>query len=250
MKIRLSWIILLCCLGVQADTPQRQLQEANEAYQQKNYTLAIDRYESLVQEGVQSKELYYNLGNAYYRNQRLGKAILYYERALKLAPNDADIQHNLQIAAYERKDDFGEIPPFFLSRAWDWASQLFSSMIWSVLTILLVWLGVGGFIRWMIAQERPQRKQGFLIGVLALTGSLLPFFLAKTAARLELNSGQAIITTATTTIHTNANKSSAVLYRLHEGTKVKLLDNIGDWDKVRLSNGEQGWVPTEALEQI
>lgn len=250
MKIRLCCIILFCWLGIQADTPQRLFQEANEAYQQKNYTLAIERYESLVQEGVQSKEIHYNLGNAYYRSQRLGKAILNYERALKLAPNDADIQHNLQIAAYERQDDFGDIPPFFLSRAWEWTSQLFSSTIWSILTILLVWIGIGGLVRWIIAKERSQRKQGFLIGIMALLVSLLPFFLAKTAARLELNSGQAIITIPTTTIHTNANQSSAILYQLHEGTKVKMLDNVGSWDKVRLSNGEQGWVSTKALEQI
>lgn len=241
--------LLLSTVAV-AETPQRTFQKANEAYQAKDYAKAIRLYESLLESGTASTDIYYNLGNSYFRKEQLGKSILNYERALRLSPNNEDVGYNLALAELEKVDDFGDIPAFFLTRAWKWTSSLLSSSLWSILAIFLLWLGIGGFVLWQISKERDRRKQGFLLGVVALIICLIPFFLAKTSAQLEQNSGEAILTKKKASIHTNADESSAVLYELHEGTKLKLLDEITAWKKVRLSNGEQGWVEEGALEEI
>ncbi|MEL6866399.1 MAG: tetratricopeptide repeat protein [Bacteroidota bacterium] len=225
-------------------------EEANELYQNGQYQEAITRYEGILVEGLRSPELYYNLGNCYYKKEVLGKAILYYRRALQLAPRDEDIAYNLALVKAQLKDDISPLPPFFLARWWEASSQLLSSSAWSILCLLFLWAGVAAFIAWLLGSTRKIKKYGFLSGVVLILLSILLGSLAYSQASYEQDSRQAVILHQEVAMQSAPDEESTTILLLHEGTTVDLLDQIGDWYKIRLENGEQGWLPTDKIEQI
>ena len=246
--ILLANLILITSIGF--TNPQQNFEKATAAYQANDFKTAISTYEAILAEGMISKELYYNLGNSYFREKQYGKAVLNLERALQIAPSDADIQHNLKIVRQELVDDIEQLPPFFLAKWWHNVSQLFSSMVWSALAILTMWLAIAGLVFWLIGKQRAQRKRGFLggIGLVALT--VLFYALGNTRANAERDSGQAILMSKQMALRSAPDDQSKVILDLHEGVKVSIQDQIGDWHKVRLANGEVGWLPKEVIEKI
>jgi len=230
--------------------PQVQFEAANAAYQKGDYLAAIDSYEQVLETGSFSEEVYYNLGNAYFKTNQLGKAILNYERAALNAPRDEDIQYNLEIAHAKKVDDIGQIGKFFLTEWWQGLHKLLGSGIWGGLTILSLWAGIAGFILWLFGESRDRKKQGFIGGIVLTLLSLLLYFISSSQANFENNSNQAIILANKVALKNGPDKISTDVLDIHEGLKVELLDQIGGWYKVKLSNGDQGWLPTGSLEEI
>ncbi len=244
-----TFLILLPIL-LFANTPQSLFEQANDAYTKGQYQLAIEQYETIVAEGNQSTELYYNLGNAYYKTREVGKAVLNLERALLLNPTDADTKYNLSIINEQLPDQLEVVSDFFLKKWWENFHSYFGSTTWGMLTLLSLWMGIAGFILWIIATTRKTKKQGFLGGLGLLLLSILFFFAARSQGNLELHSRKAIVLEEQLDLQNGPDVKSTALLTLHEGVKVELLDQIGDWWKVKLSNGEQGWLPKNALEEI
>lgn len=225
-------------------------EQAAEAYQNKQYTEAFDLYQGLIKEGQVSPALYYNMGNVCYRQNKLGLAILYYEKALKLAPRDQEIKGNLELAKNQQADQIDPLPPFFLDRWRHGLQSLFSANTWSILGMLCLWIGVGGLVLWILGKERKQRKWGFIAGISLLIISLIPFYLSNSRAQFELNSGTAILLEKEYGLRSAPEEGSKILVPLHEGVKLVIIDQIGDWLKVKLEDGEQGWLPEKSLAMI
>ncbi|MEM9823866.1 MAG: tetratricopeptide repeat protein [Bacteroidota bacterium] len=242
--------LLFCLLLLGAEEQDQQFKKANDAYAAKQYTEAIQAYEAILQEGWYSVELYYNLGNSYYKTQQIGRAILNYERGLYLAPSDEDLRHNLLLVENELVDDFSLIPTFFLSRWWDQAVRMASTSTWAFSGLLLLWLGIGGLVLWILGQDRTQKKRGFFIGIALLLLSVLPFALAIGKASLDQDSRIAILLEKEFALRSAPDQESSEILLLHEGLKLSILDEIGAWYKVRLSNGEEGWLPKTAIERV
>lgn len=230
--------------------PQEDLQMANAAYQSGDFSKAIAGYEALVDEGWQSADLYYNLGTSYLQSKELGRAVLYLERALLRAPGDSDIQYNLRLAEAQLKDEINPVPQFFLSRWWRSMAIAISANVWSIIGLLLVWLGVGGLVLWLLGWQRSWRKWGFLGGLPVLLIGLIPLFLAFSRVHLEVESDMAILQEKEMPLYTAPDEASAELFKLHEGTKVQIIDQIGEWYKIRLLNGDQGWLLVQFAERI
>ncbi len=246
------FFLFICCLftSILLANVDVRFEEGNTAYQAKDYATAVAKYEAVVQEGYQSSELYYNLANSYYRNQQIGKAILFYERTLLLKPNHKDAAFNLGLANQIQKDEIDELPPFFLKAWWQGLHHFFSSTIWSILAILLLWIAIAGVCFWIIGNDRNRRKQGF---ILALSGSLLTllfFLLASSQAAYEQDTGKAIITQKEVALLNAPDATSPTIIAIHEGLKVEILDEIGEWYKLRLPNGEEGWMKKTEVEKI
>ena len=222
--------------------PTEAFTDGNTAYQAGKYEEAIQLYERLVSEGWQSADLLYNLGNAYYKNQNLGLAILNFERALLLSPFNQDINHNLELAYQKQIDEINVLPPFFVSKWWNNLSRLARSNTWSVLGLIAFWLAVGGFIYWQLAKVRNHKKLAFLAGGAMILLTILFLALAYNRYELETSSGFAILVEPTSQLRSAPDAESKIILGIHEGVKMELLDQIGDWYKVRLLNGEQGWV--------
>ncbi len=227
-----------------------QFQRANRAYESGNFEQAAALYDSLIAEGFESGELHYNLGNAFFRLDQLGKAILHYERALLLAPGDADALHNLAFAKQNAVDDFEEIPDFFLRSWWHRLRDRALSFTWGIVAFAFWFAGFGGLAIWQLSRQRRVRKTGFIAGVMLLLVSLLPLSLALGRAAIEQHSGRAVVMNSEASLRSAPDKAGTELLLLHEGTEIDLLDKLGDWEKVRLPNGEEGWLPLSVFEEI
>lgn len=243
-------LLFLLLQGAVWAQPAQLMEEANAAYANKNYQRAIDTYEQILAEGLTSEVLHYNLGNAYFRTQQLGKAILHYEKALQLAPSDGDIQHNLEVAYALQTDEMEPLPAFFLSKWWRGLRGRLSANGWTVFGLLLLWISAGGLLLWLLGKERTQRKRGFLVGIITLVLCTLPFSLALSRKHFDEHSKEAVLLAHETQLHFAPDADSQVVLTVHEGLKVDLQDRISGWYKVRLPNGEIGWLPVEVVAEI
>ena len=245
------FVFLTIVLTGFSNTDQQALFDAaNSAFQNKKYDEAIQQYETILTNGSVSKEVYFNLGNCFYKKNKLGKAILNYERALLLKPNDADILHNLELAKSQRVDEIEALPDFFLARWWKNIYQLLSSGVWSFLGILILWIGVGGLILWLLGKTRERRKRGFAYGLGLVLLSLLPFALSYSSYNNSKYSKNAIILNNQISLKSGADEASTEILKINEGTKVNIQEKVSNWYKVRLENGEVGWLLDSVLEEI
>ncbi len=226
------------------------LQSANEAYQQSDYQKAIAQYEQLLSEGYQSEAIHYNLANSYYQARQLGKAILHYERALLFNPANEDIRFNLAVAKQNVKGEIDPVPPFFLKSWWLACRNLVGSTTWALLALLLLWAGMAGLSLWQLGRSRKDKKRGFLTGAVLLGLSILPLALGWSAYRHQADTGEGVLTVAKTGLRSGADEASQEIRQIHEGTHLELLDQISVWYKVRLENGETGWLRGDSFEEI
>lgn len=243
-------MIFLIQFSVAQSEEQPIFQSANQAFSNKDYDQAIQLYESILGKDIQSPELYFNLGNCFYHKKEWGQTILNYERALLLAPNDPEILQNLELAKSETVDEIAVLPSFFLARWWTQIRDLTHSGLWSILGILLFWLGIAGIILWILGKERRQRKRGFLGGITILGLSLVVFALGYSSYQVQNKSGSAIIMSKETSLKTLPDEISNEILPLHEGIKVEIIEKVTSWYKVRLDNGEVGWIIQSDLEEI
>jgi tetratricopeptide (TPR) repeat protein len=245
--MRFSWI--LYCLMPCITFANANFQEANSDYKSGNFAVASQKYEDILKQGIASQELYYNLGNAYFKQNQLGKSVLNYERALLYGANE-DISYNLSIARDKVKNEPEQIQPFFLRRWWDGLRRITSVDTWSVLSILLLWTGIAGFCFWLIATEREHKKRGFITGTVLLPLSLIAFLAARSNRYTLCERKNAVVMIENTAVRSAPDELGTTVETLGEGVKLTILDKIGSWYKVQLSNGEQGWLTLNQIEKI
>ena len=241
--------LIMCYFVPFAAFANANFQEANSDYKSGNFAVATQKYEAILKQGVASQELYYNLGNAYFKQNQVGKSVLNYERALLYGAND-DISYNLSIARDKVKNEPEQIKPFFLRKWWDSVRRLTSVDTWSVLSILLIWTGIAGFCFWLVATEREYKKRGFITGTVLLPLSLIAFLAARSNRSTLCERKGAVVMTENTIVRSAPDELGATVETLGEGVKLTVLDQIGSWYKVQLSNGEQGWLTLNQIEKI
>jgi len=150
-SFRLHFLVVWCSILFTASIfSATSLEDANAAFAKKDYPTAIKNYEQILESGQYSPELYFNLGNAYFKNKELGKAILNYERAAKYNSGNGDIQHNLTIAKNEMVDEIEPLPPFFVIQFFGGIRDILSSTGWAIVSLLFLWIGLGVFILKML----------------------------------------------------------------------------------------------------
>ena len=239
--------ILFCAFSLLMSAQNDNFTKANKAFYQKDYDTAISGYEALVKDGLQSFELFYNLGTSYAKKGQVGKAILYFEKAKLLEPNNPMLENNLSIVQGQIKDDIDTINPFFLKDWWETIYRMFSSSVWSILTLLFLWLGVFGVSKWILS---PERKKYLFYAIPLFILGLISFFGARSKANFEINSQMGVVLAQEAVLKSGADNSSDDILTIHEGLKLTLEDKIGDWYKVRLANGEIGWLPNDVVGKI
>lgn len=242
-------LLLLGMSGAAFGAEDTALSRAAEAYRRANYGEAIQLYESQLKKNPGYADLHYNLGNAYFKAGRIGGAVLHYEKAALLAPYDKTIQHNLQVARNRVTDNVAPLTPFFLSRWWNGLGALLSPDAWSALGLCLLWASAAGWIFFLWAAAPRRRRIGMWIGIVALLLAISPFALAASRAAKLKHSGYAVVMREGAQLH-SAPEAQQTLEPLHEGYKVELLDAIGNWCKVQLPNGDEGWAEAGVLAEI
>jgi tetratricopeptide (TPR) repeat protein len=226
------------------------LQQANQAYQKEAYDSAIMLYQRLIDDQLVSADLYYNLGNAYYKNREIASAILYYEKALKWDPNHEDARHNLQLANQKTVDKIESIPELFLYRWWKSIFNLFNASQWAGLTVLLFFLMAVGFGIYFLGSSVSMRKAGFVMALISLGAGIFCWFLANRQHTYLEAERYGVIMAPTVNINSSPSSGSSRLFVLHEGTRVRLEEQTEGWYEISLPNGNTGWIKTEQVKGI
>jgi len=247
------YIIIIICFTVSVFALQAQnanLKKAGELYAKKDYHSAAELYEqTLSTEGV-APEIYYNLGNCYYKTGEIGKAILNYERALRLDPRFDDARYNLQIAQQKVVDNVGVAQNFFLARWLDDLIEMFSSNQWFFISFGLFLLFLVATFLFIFASSVRLRKVSFYMGALFITVCLVFLTFSHLQKSEQVNHRGAIIMNGVVVVKSSPDKSGTDLFQLHEGTKVSIKSTLDKWVEIKLSNGNVGWVEQSMIEQI
>jgi tetratricopeptide (TPR) repeat protein len=218
------------------------LQKAEKAYDSRKYKDAIASYEQLISEGYKSYQLYYNLGNAYYRNNELGKAIYYYELARKLEPNDEDVRINLAIASAKTIDKIDSKENFFISAVKTNLLSSFSTSTWAWLSIISLLSFAVLFFIFVNSGRLVVKRVAFFSSIVFLVVFFFTYFLGYSAVRAKYENKFAIITARELKVMNEPTPAATSKFSLHEGTKIRVVENNGDWLLIKLDNGNEGWV--------
>lgn len=224
--------------------------EGDSAYMRNEYGKAIQIYETLLKRG-EAAEIYYNLGNSYYKSEEIARAILNYERALLLQPGSADIQANLEIARAKTIDKVELVPEIFFVT---WTKALINSMsmdAWAILGIVSFVLFVTALVLFIFSKQIVWKKIGFISGVVCLIIVISSNLFAWQLKKRLVNRTDAIIITPSVTVRSTPSENGTSLFILHEGRKVNIKDNsMKGWKEIRLEDGKVGWVSSTAVEEI
>ena len=246
---KVSAIVLLLLLAPMAANAATKA-EADSAYVNGNYQKAITQYESLLKQGA-SAEIYYNLGNAYYRTENITRAVLNYERALLLSPGDGDIRFNLQIARSKTIDKIvPESEMFFVT----WYRSLVNMMSvdgWGRTALVSLALVIVLFLVYLFSARVWMQKVGFFGGGVLLVLFVVSNFFAWQQRQNLLYRQGAIVVAPSVNVKSTPAQNGTDLFILHEGTKVIITDgSMKNWREVRLADGKKGWIESKKIEVI
>ena len=225
-------------------------QAGDSAYLREDYSSAIQIYEALLRKG-EAMEVYYNLGNSYYKTRDYAHAILNYERALLLSPGNSDVRFNLDLArskTVDRENTVSEL--FFLTWIKAVTNRLSSDAWarWGIAFFILLLAGTGVYL---FSKDIRLRKAGFAVAVLGLVFCILSNVCANSQKNRLVDRHEAIIMQPSVTVRSTPSDSGTELFVLHEGHKVSVTDaSMQGWKEIRIADGKKGWVSTEAIEVI
>lgn len=248
MKQIITFILII--LSGSTLVAQNLLKEASDAYTKGEYQHAVDLYEQALSSEGEAAELYYNLGNAYYKTDNIGKAILNYERALLLSPNFVDARFNLEITQQRVVDKIEPIGSFFLSQWSDDLRERFSSDGWANLAIISFVLCIGGLVLYFSTNRIWTKKAGFFSAVIFLTLCLVANHYSDAQKNKYLNRNRAVIFAPSVAIKSTPDQNGTDLFILHEGTTVKIKSKLGSWTEIELADGNVGWIEQNKMEII
>ncbi|MHB8259900.1 MAG: BatD family protein [Bacteroidia bacterium] len=217
------------------------------AYSKKEYKKAITQYELILKEGNTSAMLHYNLGNAYFKDNQIGRAIYNYELATKLSPNNEDIKNNLRIANSKVIDKIETKENFFVNTLKTGLYSLFSTTGWAKLTIGCLLLAALLFALFVSTTNILLKRIGFWAGTLFVVGFIISFAIGNAALHDLRKNTQAIIISQEAAVLTEPNATSKTKFNLHEGTKVNVLSTTADYTAIQLANGNEGFMATKSL---
>jgi hypothetical protein len=224
--------------------------QANTAYKNADYKRAMQMYEQLVQSGIESAEVYFNLGNCYYKSGKMASAILNYTRAQRLDPTDDDISFNLSLAESRITDKIDPAPQFFIIKWWRLFVGLQTSSAWSAGGVGFVWILciVAGVF--FISTSPRLKKTMFTSGIVALCGIALMFTFAYQQNKAMIRDESGIVFASSVSVKSEPQEESKDLFVLHEGTRVEILSGDGVWCKVRIADGSVGWLRRNTIQVI
>jgi tetratricopeptide (TPR) repeat protein len=224
---------------------------ANQAYSEGRWEDAAGDYQMLSSMGLESAALYCNTGDAFFKDGNLPKAILYYEKALKLDPSYEDARYNLELLNARIQDRIEFVPEFILKV---WAKDvcwLMDSDSWAVAFLVFFGLTLAMLLLFLLAPSVAGTRTGFFTGIVMLLLAVASISFSIWQKNDYFKADEAIVMRPVSAVKSSpSSESSQDLFVLHEGTKVRILDQVGPWNNIELSDGRQGWIPSGDIEVI
>lgn len=250
IKIILYALLLWVAIGAPLRASDLRMQQANVSATQNDYEKAISQYEHILGTGVESPSLYFNLGYVHYKNGSLAKAILNFERARLLKPNDPDILYNLELAYSQTSDRIDKVGEVFFVRWLHSIRDKGNSDFWTRLFLFSFAILLGCAALYFFGKYLIVRKLGFYLGLGFVLLTLFSLSFASAQKNKLTQRNTAIIFSPSVTLTSAPDERGTELVVLHEGTKVKILSTLADWFEVELSDGHIGWIKKTAVEVI
>jgi tetratricopeptide (TPR) repeat protein len=246
--MRAITLILICCFSLIGFTQNDQIfEQANALYNDAKYAEAIDKYESILDSKKHSAELYFNLGNANYKLNNIAPSIYYYEKALQLRPNDKEIKNNLAFAQNMTIDDIDKVPQVGFSRIINNMVNTFNTDTWAKFAIGGVLAFVLLFLMYHFSYSTSKKRIAFVVSIVSLFVACFSVAMAFQKENLDKKDNPAIVFAQESRVRSEANKTSEEVFRLHEGTKIQVLETYEDWKKIQLRDNSTGWISSEDI---
>ncbi|MCK9613043.1 MAG: tetratricopeptide repeat protein [Bacteroidales bacterium] len=249
-KLFIHIVFLTSCFLASASVNQEIIADANKAYTENKFSVAIELYKKIISNGFESPELYYNLGNAYFKTNDYPSALLYYEKAKKLDPSNEKINYNINIANTKIIDKIEALPIPFYKRWWNVFQQWFSVDTWAILSIVFIFLFFVSLAVYLIGNTVAVRKVFFWLGIFFLVFTITSAGNAYSRYHNLQIVKEAIIFEPTVNVKSSPDAESQDIFVIHEGTKVKITDKVGTWIEIKIANGSDGWVQESVVEVI
>ncbi len=247
---QLLTIGLFIISGVLFSQNETLFKRGNDLYNDGKYAEAIDIYSKIIESGKHSAEVYFNLGNAHYKLNNIAPSIYNYEKALLLSPNDNEIKNNIAFARNMTIDAIDVVPEVGFSKILKTIINTFSFDNWAKLSIALVIAFVLLFLLYYFSYSTTRKRLAFVGSFLVLFLGLLSLAFAFKKFQQVENDNPAIVFAQESRVKSDPNNSSAEAFRLHEGTKVQILEDFDNWKKIRLSDGKTGWIANEDIKEL
>jgi tetratricopeptide (TPR) repeat protein len=223
---------------------------AEKAYKNQDYIKAIAYYHQIIESNAIASEVFYNLGNCYFKTDSVGKAIQYYEKARKLIGDEEDLMHNLKMAHNRTVDKIEPMPEFVVTSTWKNIVNFNTADTWANYSLLNFALVFMALIVFQLAKQPSIKKVLFGFSILLTIFSGLFYMLAKSRTNADESINHGVVIVSSASIKSAPQISSTDLFVIHEGTVFKILDKQTDWLKIRLDNGNLGWIPKNVIGEI
>jgi len=245
-------VLLLLLFSASFGFSQNQtlFSEATEYYNNGEYSKAIDNYEQILETGQHSEELYFNMGNCYYKLNAIGPSIYYYEKALLLSPNDSEILNNLSYAQNMRLDAIEELPKTEIAKIYGSLINLFPCNQWAYIAVGLVILFVLSYLIYFFLASANQKRISFITSIFSLSLGIFCILMAYLQQQQNKKENPAIVFSKEVKVSSEPNNNSEVVFTLHEGTKVNVLEKLDGWEKVRIADGQTGWLMADNIKLL
>jgi tetratricopeptide (TPR) repeat protein len=242
-------LVSILCLNLITAKAVNPADSAKEAYNNGNYAIAASLYEEMLKEQPQNAVIYYNLGNAYYKMNKPGPAILNYERAHRLNPTDEDIKHNLKLAHSKVKGQMESMPELFFIAWLDKLNTLLSVRTWAGVSVVLFLMAIG-FTAWRLFRKKPGARAA--LSSIAITSLVLSGISLGLAFRLDkkIHTPNEAIVFEDSLIKSSPSETGVNLFEVHEGIKAEVLDSLNNYIQIRLPDGKKGWIRSRNIEHI
>ena len=239
--INIIWMVFPSILSAQINV-ENTFSQANELYNKGSYIEAINNYKEIIKNDFHSAELYYNLGNAYYRLDSIASSVYYYEKALQLNPNDRETIDNLELINKTLVDEIDPITTPLIESILNSISNIFYFETWGYISIFFSFLIVALFLSYYFANSSRVKRLTFVLLCISSIFMLVSLINGNKGYNNYINNEYAIIYSYETDLKTEPNYRSETLFMLHEGTKIQVLENYNNWIKIRLVNGQVGYI--------
>ncbi|GAB1857846.1 tetratricopeptide repeat protein [Flavobacteriaceae bacterium MHTCC 0001] len=249
MKYVYILLFMLGCLSIQGQN-STLFKEGNTLYNNGKYAEAIDKYMAILETGKHSSELYFNLANAYYKLNNIAPSIYYFEKAKLLNPSDEDIVNNLAYANNMTIDAIDVIPEVGFIKILKNITNTFSFDTWAKIAVALAFLIVILILFYYFSFSSVKKRISFVTSTIGLLALVMALAFAFHKFTLDKKDNPAIVFAQESQVKTEPNLRSEEAFRLHEGTKIQVVDTVNSWKKIKLSNGKTGWVATEDIKML
>ena len=244
-SFKLSIIILILTSGQLFANSDSLCMRAIQLYEDEAYESALESYREIIESGYASPGLYYNMGNAAFRSNSIGLAVLYYEKTLKMDPTHRDAAHNLEYISRYKVDAFEEVPVLFL-RTWiNTAVHALPERTWSIMALSGFMLTLVFLLLYIFTHGLALKKTGFFLTMIGVLFTIFTLSSALTTHHAIVQPDTGIILAPSVVVKSTPSETGTELFILHEGSKVRVNEEVSGWHNIRIIDGREGWIRTD-----